>query len=104
MDSLDGRRPQLMSYPASAAFRQSVPEAAPFAWSLRDLQVVAANDARVWPSAIVSGSYFRALETRARSGRLIDEGDDHEARSVAVISERMARILGIADPAGNVSA
>jgi predicted permease len=100
MDSVAGRRPQMMTYPAFDAIRRSAPDAMPFVWSQRDLQVVGANDARVWPAAIVSGSYFRALETRAQSGRLIDERDDRDARSVAVISARMARTIGITDVAG----
>lgn len=100
MDSFDGRRPLMMSYAAFDAIRQSAADAAPFVWSQRDLQVVAANDARVWPAAIVSGSYFRALETRAQFGRLIDDRDDRDERNVAVVSWRMARTIGAADPTG----
>jgi predicted permease len=94
MDSFDGTHVSLMSRPVFEAVARAAPDATPFAWSGRELQLIHPLGSRVVAADFVTGGYFAALGVRPGAGRLIGQVDVAEERGVAVVSRRLARLIG----------
>lgn len=93
LDSIDGTHASLMSYETFLEVQRAAPDAHPFVWGQRDFQVISGRDAGVKQGELVSGSYFPALGTSARFGRLLDARDDDGHAAVTVVSWRLAKTL-----------
>lgn len=86
-------RLRFLSYKAFQSIAAAAPEAHPFAWGARDLQVIWNGTGRVVPAAMVTGGYFGTLGLDAHAGRLLGPADSRERHTAAVLSLRFARAL-----------
>ena len=93
LDSFDGQHPSLMSRSVFDRVARAVPEATPFVWSERDLQVIHAGGSRVATANFVSGAYFTTLAVQPAAGRLLGPDDVATERAAVVVSHRLARAI-----------
>jgi predicted permease len=91
LESVDGTHPTLMSYEAVQALERLAGDLQPFAWGVRDVQVVRDEFAQAMPAELVSGSYFSSLRTTVRAGRLITAEDVAQTSRVVVLGADLAR-------------
>ena len=93
LETVDGTRPTLMSHEAVQAMERLAGDLKPFAWGVRDVQVVRDGFAQSMPAELVSGSYFASLQTTVRAGRWITADDVRQTNRVAVLGADLARRL-----------
>ena len=74
----------------------------PLAWPVNvEARPVDVGQAVTVPKHVVDPGFFRALDIRPLSGRLLDEGDRQRGASAIVVNESMARLLWHdSDPVG----